>query len=964
MIDFDVCFGALYGDGRKPFPWQRRLHDRFKAGDPPATVDIPTGLGKTSAMAAWLLARAASPTVANRLVYVVDRRTVVDQASEEATKLAHALSNDAALGSVRAGLGLAAKQELAVSTLRGQFLDNKAWLADPARPAIIVGTVDMIGSRLLFEGYGVSRKQRPIHAGLLGMDCLILLDEAHLVPPFQALLTAVETDRDDERPLTLSPVASPRGLRITSLSATGRTASADAIQLEANDWAIETVNRRVRAAKPLTMTPVKSAPTPADFARTAMELTDDGMRNVRVVLFATSREDAEKIAKELATTLGRAAKARGERGGGDADSRIELLVGARRVHERETARENLRKLGFLPGEQGSEALQASTFLIATSAGEVGVDLDADIMIADAVPYERMAQRLGRVNRRGDKNATAQVVVFEPQEPAKDDREARARATLDLLRALPRTDAGFDASPAALSALRAKLPHQVAEASSPAPLRPALTKPLVEAWSMTSLKTHTGRPEVAPWLRGWVDDEPQITVVFRRYLPVMADGTAPAALVEAYFEAAPIQMAERLETTNDKVVEWLMERIKPKRRKTAAPSEAVDTVIDEEIDGEPETDETASEAAQQDGEHDQTKDSADQAAAFISKTRVVALLLDRELAPTAVIRVPSPEAAIKPEENKRKFEDIKKRVANAADGSVLIAWSGLGGLSNGLLSAESDKRVQTADHDVAEDDTGRLIKAPFTINFSWKKPETEAPESAATVVLERDATGTAKAWLEMLSTKDDIASRDDEDRKAITREWQTLRDHQAHVIVRLEDILRALGPLVSEAERTALRLAAAYHDQGKAADRWQKAFRGSRPLTAQRKTGEPLLVGGPFAKSVCPQHNQQILSGYRHEFGSLFDDEAQSALDAVDAETADLARHLIAAHHGHARPVISTEGVDQVPPSRAAAEATAVALRFADLQARLGPWRLAWLEALLRAADVKASAAPTTEVHHG
>lgn len=42
-------------------------------------------------------------------------------------------------------------RSLPISTQRGQHVDNKEWLEDPACPAIIVGPVDMIGSRLLFE---------------------------------------------------------------------------------------------------------------------------------------------------------------------------------------------------------------------------------------------------------------------------------------------------------------------------------------------------------------------------------------------------------------------------------------------------------------------------------------------------------------------------------------------------------------------------------------------------------------------------------------------------------------------------------------------------------------------------------------------------------------------------------------------------------------------------------------------
>src|SRR5436309_11833769 len=77
---------------RQPYKWQERLLCRwFIESRIPDAVDIPTGLGKTAAMALWLATLAVGVKLPLRLIYVVDRRTVVDQASEEADKLASAL---------------------------------------------------------------------------------------------------------------------------------------------------------------------------------------------------------------------------------------------------------------------------------------------------------------------------------------------------------------------------------------------------------------------------------------------------------------------------------------------------------------------------------------------------------------------------------------------------------------------------------------------------------------------------------------------------------------------------------------------------------------------------------------------------------------------------------------------------------------------------------------------------------
>jgi CRISPR-associated endonuclease/helicase Cas3 len=138
----------------------------------------------------------------------------------------------------------------------------------------------------------------------------------------------------------------------------------------------------------------------------------------------------------------------------------------------------------------------------------------------------------------------------------------------------------------------------------------------------------------------------------------------------------------------------------------------------------------------------------------------------------------------------------------------------------------------------------------------------------------------------------------------------------------------------------LALAARLHDEGKRAPRWQEAFRAPN-------------TGGPYAKTRGPIR-QGRLEGYRHEFGSLPYAEAHPALNQLAEEQRDLVLHLIAAHHGYARPLIPVIGCDDAPPRKLQERAREVTLRFARLQRRWGPWGLAWWEALLRAADQQAS----------
>src|SRR5690606_22617101 len=141
----------------------------------------------------------------------------------------------------------------------------------------------------------------------------------------------------------------------------------------------------------------------------------------------------------------------------------------------------------------------------------------------------------------------------------------------------------------------------------------------------------------------------------------------------------------------------------------------------------------------------------------------------------------------------------------------------------------------------------------------------------------------------------------------------------------------------------LALAARLHDEGKRAARWQRAFKAPEDWVHHR----------PYAKTQGPI-DFDLLDGYRHELGSLRYLEDDERFKALSSDDQDFVLHLIAAHHGFARPVIGTSGCDDAPPSIVEERARAVALRFARLSKQWGPWGLAWWEALLRSADQTAS----------
>ncbi|MEI7774457.1 MAG: hypothetical protein WCK17_06745, partial [Verrucomicrobiota bacterium] len=181
---------------------------------------------------------------------------------------------------------------------------------------------------------------------------------------------------------------------------------------------------------------------------------------------------------------------------------------------------------------------------------------------------------------------------------------------------------------------------------------------------------------------------------------------------------------------------------------------------------------------------------------------------------------------------------------------------------------------------------------------------------------------------------------DEDARSLGARSVTLEEHTRVI----EAVARKLGAQLSLSPELseAIAIAARWHDRGKDRRWWQAAI------------GNP--NGEPLAKSGQSYFDHSHTKGYRHEFGSLI--EARTSEELKTHPQRELILHLIAAHHGHARPSFAPQAYDcGVPTAVCTAIAAEVPERFAALQQHYGWWTLAWLEALVKCADAIASANP-------
>ena len=522
---FTAFYQAL--NGRDPFPWQARLAGRVVREGWPPEVGVPTGLGKTACLdiAIWWLASQAdrapaARTAPTRIWWVVNRRLLVDSTADHAEGILAKLRNpvEADLGGEHLGTVAAvarrlrslaadpAGDPLEVIRLRGGVASRRP--TDPSKPALILATVPMYGSRLLFRGYGSSRSMRPVDAALAGTDSLVLVDEAHLATHLQRLIPALEECTPGARAILPEARSRPK---VVALTATGDAGESERFDLEDDDRAHHVVKQRLEAVKPVEVRVPKSGDVGKLLAEAALELLREAPAKASCVVFVNTPRQARAVFELLRKKTAR----------DFAD--VRLLTGRSREREAEKTRQQILDPvhGMVSSRSASIARERHLIVVSTQTLEVGADVDAEYLVTEACGVRALTQRLGRLNRLGRyRHARGVYVHLSPPKRSGAHRETgqwpvygdEPDGVLEKLRA------ALDAGDAAAVDLSPGVVSEVLGLPGDHPGRaPEVLPGLLWEWTKTTTPPD-GEAPVEPYFSGIARPGYSVSLLWRAHVP--------------------------------------------------------------------------------------------------------------------------------------------------------------------------------------------------------------------------------------------------------------------------------------------------------------------------------------------------------------------------------------------------------------------------------------------------------------
>ena len=477
-------------------------------------IDIPTGFGKTGAVVlAWLWNRVLKQRDdwPRRLVYCLPMRTLVEQTRQNVHQWLHNLD---------------LVNKVGVHVLMGGE-DAADWDIHPERDAVLVGTQDMLLSRALNRGYGMSRYRWPVHFGLLNNDCLWVMDEVQLMGP--GLWTSAQLDwmRSDRfkslkscATWWMSATIRPEFLATLDRK-NAKLPKLSPLQLREHDLA----HAILQARRPCE---IWKAPTTKNKRNKASVSNPQASFAQALASAVVDEHRAESLSLVVCNTVSGAQKiyaaVKSTYEGAD---EVVLLTSRFRPEDRERNQRKLLDFEAARKRTGKESSISASGLICVSTQviEAGVDVSARRLWSEVAPWPSIIQRFGRLNRDSRLNGDARAYFWEGSEKPKKGAwligpyEAKAvnlsRELLCALATLYRKDEELSATKALETlSTQDESSDKVEQTLTPIP-EPFPRAIDVHGLFSTEPDIFGGFTDVSPYIRNQ-DENPDVTVFWREW----------------------------------------------------------------------------------------------------------------------------------------------------------------------------------------------------------------------------------------------------------------------------------------------------------------------------------------------------------------------------------------------------------------------------------------------------------------
>jgi CRISPR-associated endonuclease/helicase Cas3 len=543
--------------GFTPYDWQVQV----AIDGLPDVLPVPTGLGKTEVALAWawrlLVDKQPEP---RHLVVCLPMRSLVTQTVQRLHGYFDALK--------------AAKPDVDVGVhqLMGGAIDEE-WARWPDQPWVVVGTQDQLLSRALNRGYAMSRFAWPVHFGFLNNDCRWLIDEIQLMGP--GLWTTAQLDWMRR---TRFPALKP--CLTTWMSATVGTSflsTTDRAREELGEPTSKQVafENKLKAAldgdqglawwrnvrRPVEWwTGSLSKPSGGNRSRSSKSSTEGAITPDAIARAVVENHTAGKLSLVICNTV---------------DMAREVFRALPVTHKvlltsqfrREDRKQHEQRLLEFDGKRKAGELAKNDpglICVSTQVIEAGLDISAHRLWSELAPWPSMLQRLGRLNRKGEDQDPRAWVWETPTEKGRGGTErvgpyesadiAHARKIIDAFAPMSREKTFWEA----ITHLNNQCEKEVREALQPrpSPLPRALD---VHGLFSTEPDVHGGFTDVSAFVRG-TDPDLDVTVFWRDW-----SGDAPpygddldGPVVDPGKEGCPVsflQVRKMLENTKGKAWLW-------------------------------------------------------------------------------------------------------------------------------------------------------------------------------------------------------------------------------------------------------------------------------------------------------------------------------------------------------------------------------------------------------------------------